>query len=207
MDEKILIHLSKDKQLAPVLETVIIATQTTFGGDLYFDLIRSIVSQQLSVKAAASIFKRFLASFPGNYPHIEDLLRMEIEDLRALGLSKQKSTYVQCVAEFFKEHSADPSAWADKTDEEIIQSLTAIKGVGKWTAQMILMFTLERPDILPVDDLGIQKGMIKLYDIETKGKELKQEMERYAEPWRPYRTYACRYIWNWITPFEGEKVL
>lgn len=193
--EKIATHLARDEKLNQIL------TQIEFSwpantGDLYFDLIRSIVFQQLSGKAASTIHRRFLELFPDGYPHREDLQSIEFEDLRAVGLSRQKATYIQNVAEFFVTENLTEDYWADKSDEEIIEYLTQIKGVGKWTVQMILMFSLRRPDIFPVDDLGIQKGIIQLYNVKEDGKALKKRMLKIAEPWRPYRTYASWYLWR-----------
>ena len=117
--------------------------------------------------------------------------------LRQIGLSRQKSEYVRNVAAYFTElqHSAPP--WEAWPDEAIIQALTGIKGVGVWTVQMLLMFSLGRPDIFPVADLGIQTAMRRLYNIDSKGSILHREMTTIAEAWRPYRSYACFYLWNW----------
>jgi len=87
--------------------------------------------------------------------------------------------------------------WHKRSDEAIIKELTQIKGVGKWTVEMMLMFTLQRPDVFPVDDLGIQRSMMQLYSVEGKGRALRQKLTELAEPWRPYRTIACRYLWPW----------
>lgn len=165
--------------------------------DVYLSLMDSIVSQQLSVKAASTIFERFLTLFPNRYPAPEWVLALEQEQMRAVGLSYQKANYIQNTAQFFLDNNLIEKDWTLHHDDEIIELLTTIKGVGKWTVQMILMFTLQREDILPVDDLGIQQGMARLYDIDINAKGFKKEMERIAEPWRPYRSIASRYIWRW----------
>lgn len=167
------------------------------GTDVYFDLLESIVSQQLSVKAAATIHGRFVGLFEDGLPHPEKLLALDVPTLRAVGLSNQKAGYMLNVANFFVTEKLHGVDWSTMTDEEIIKRLTAIKGVGRWTVEMILMFTLNRPDILPVDDLGIQNAIKRLYELEETGKALRIRMVEIAEPWRPYRTHACRYLWKW----------
>jgi DNA-3-methyladenine glycosylase II len=193
---EIRLHLAQDAQLKPVLESVELI-QWGSGTDVYCDLLESIVSQQLSVKAAATIHGRFVQLFDDGFPHPEKLLAMDLGTLRSVGLSQQKANYMLNVANFFVEQQLHGVGWSAMTDLEIIQRLTQIKGVGRWTVEMILMFTLHRPDILPVDDLGIQNAMKRLYRLETTGKALRQQMTELAEPWRPYRTYACRYLWKW----------
>lgn len=197
IEKEILRHLSKDKKLAKVLSQVEFSWPETTG-DLYSDLIRSIVFQQLSGKAASTIHNRFLQLFPEGYPFPETLQSMEVEDLRAVGLSRQKATYIQNVANFFIRENISEDYWQQKSDSEIIDFLTQIKGVGKWTVQMILMFSLQRPDVFPVDDLGIQKGIIQLYGVKEQGKDLKKKMEEIAVSWRPYRTYASWYLWRYL---------
>lgn len=167
------------------------------GKDVYYDLLESIVSQQLSVKAAATIHGRFMALFEDGIPYPEKLLALDVPTLRSVGLSNQKASYMHNVAAFFVQEKLHGANWDTLTDEEIIQKLTKIKGVGRWTVEMILMFTLGRPDVLPVDDLGIQQAMKRLYELEETGKALRARMVEIAEPWRPYRTHACRYLWKW----------
>ena len=117
--------------------------------------------------------------------------------LRAVGLSRQKAAYVKNVADFFIEHNLMDKDWTKESDEAILSLLTQIKGVGQWTVEMILMFTLHRPDILPLDDLVIRNSMIGLYGVEAKGRALKKRLLEIAEPWRPYRTWASRYLWQY----------
>ena len=148
----------------------------TGSGKIYYDLLSSIVSQQLSGKAATTIFNRFLTLFPDHYPHPDLLSQLDIPILRSVGLSNQKAAYLKNVALFSKQYDLENHAWDSMSDVEIIEFLTQIKGVGTWTVQMLLMFTLSRPDVLPLGDLGIQQGMAKLYSIEATGKELKNEM-------------------------------
>jgi DNA-3-methyladenine glycosylase II len=173
---------------------------------VYFDLLESIVSQQLSVKVATVIFNRFLALFPDQYPHPDLVIHVETEQLRAAGLSYQKAAYLQNVAAFSLDHDLEGHDWDSMQDEEIIAFLSQIKGVGKWTVEMLLMFTIGRLDVLPVDDLGIQQGMQLLYGITETGKDLKKRMIEIAEPWRPYRTIACRYIWRYKDAVKTSDV-
>lgn len=168
------------------------------GRDPYFDLVRTIVFQQLSTKAATTIFERFLSIFPDRWPHPEKLVATDFDKLRQAGLSGQKSGYVQNIARYFLEENLMDYSWTHKEDEEVISLLTQIKGVGRWTAEMILMFTLNRPDVFPVDDLGIQTAMSRLYGIQREGKEWKRKMQEAASAWQPYRTYGSKYLWSYL---------
>lgn len=188
-------HLSKDPQLAKVI-AMIALPEINSSEDVYYSLLDSIVSQQLSVKVADVIFKRFLGLFDGGYPEAKILLNLDTEAMRAVGLSYQKAGYLKNVAEFFTKENLETKNWGGFSDDELVEHLSQIKGVGKWTVQMILMFTLKRQNIMPLDDLGIQQGMMKLYDIE-KDKNLKANMLTIAEAWQPYRSEACRYIWRY----------
>ncbi len=166
-------------------------------GDLYTDLIESILSQQLSIKAARTIHSRFLALFEDNYPQPGAILDLSPEMIRTAGVSRQKTQYLYNVARFFQEENLLQKDWSMLPDQSIIDYLTTIKGVGRWTVEMLLMFSLRRPDVLPVGDLGIQQAMIRLYELEERGQALHEKMIAIAEAWRPYRTYACRYLWRW----------
>jgi len=196
---EIIQHLKKcDPLLVKVFEETMPLPDFSPAGNVYYSLLESIVSQQLSVKAADTIFNRFLVIFPDNYPHPQLLSEMDVDTLRSVGLSYQKAGYLKNVAAFSLQNDLEKHPWHSMTDEEIIQMLTQIKGVGKWTVQMLLMFTLNRPDILPVDDLGIQQGMAKLYQLNTANpKLLKTQMIELATPWMPWRTVVCRHLWRW----------
>jgi DNA-3-methyladenine glycosylase II len=194
--ESAILHLKQHDKFRRLIDDIDVPDFTP-SRKVYYDLLESIVSQQLSVKAATTIFNRFCALFPDAYPHPETLAAIEVERLRSAGLSNQKAAYLQNVAAFSLQYDLENHHWDAMTDEEIIDFLTQIKGVGKWTAQMILMFTIGRPDIFPVDDLGIQQAMTRLYGLDEKDKKLKQKMIELAEPWRPWRTVACRYLWRW----------
>lgn len=190
-------RIAADPVMRPLVEQIDFP-EPAERSDLYFDLVQTIVFQQLSVKAAQTIFDRFAALFEDNWPHPEQLIKMDMESMRRAGLSKQKGTYVQNVAAFFLEENLLSYNWADHDDQSIINLLTRIKGVGNWTAEMILMFSLNRPDVFPVDDLGIQTAVIKLYGLQKEAKDLKKQMVEVAEAWRPFRTTASMYLWRYL---------
>ncbi len=209
-----LLHLARDPVMARIIaETPAPKIFNDYAGDVYLSLLESIVSQQISVKAADAIFARFRALFPDNYPQAEALLLKQADELRSAGLSFQKIKYLQSVAEFSlgrtgATHERAAHEWAalDRahldamSDEEIVQYLLPIKGVGRWTVEMLLMFVLDRPDVFPIDDLVIRQRMMVAYPKQTNGltgKALYRVLQDIAEPWRPYRTTASRYLWRW----------
>jgi DNA-3-methyladenine glycosylase II len=156
------------------------------------------MSQQLSTKVADIIHGRFLALYGGRIPKPEAILATPDATLRGIGLSGAKLQYVKNVAQFELDSGMGLSRLRKMDDEEIIQYLTAIRGVGRWTVEMLLIFALGREDVFAVDDLGIQTAMAALYRLDrTNPKLLKQRMQLKAENWRPYRSYACRYLWAW----------
>jgi DNA-3-methyladenine glycosylase II len=158
----------------------------------------SIMSQQLSTKVAAVIYKRFIELYNNSEPNSQKIVDTPFETLSGIGLSNAKVNYVKNVAQFDLDFSLDYKKLNKMTDEEILNYLIQIKGVGRWTAEMILMFTLGREDVFPIDDLEIQQGMIRLYNIKYKDKKtLYKKMHRIAENWSPYITYACMHIWKW----------
>lgn len=165
--------------------------------DLYLALLRAIVSQQISTKAAAAIWGRFTALFrPEGYPEPRILLEMSDDDLRQVGLSRQKAGYLKAIAEYNERGLLDYDHLTSLTEEAFTQHLTAIRGVGRWTAQMLQMFALDQPDVFSEGDLGIQNAMRRYYGLETTGRALQKEMLALAEAWRPYRTLACKYLWQ-----------
>ncbi len=154
----------------------------------------SILYQQLSTKAATTIKGRLYALFPGqDAPPPAGLMSLSLEELRAVGVSRQKAGYLQDLA---SKASTIPSMeeLESMEDEEIIQRLIPIKGIGRWSVEMLLMFTFGRMDVLPVDDMGVQEGMKRLLGLEARPK--KKEMETLAEPWKPYRSVASWYLWR-----------
>ena len=188
--------LTRDKNLRPVLATVAYPV-TRCHRDIYATLLHSIVAQQLSIKAAATIHARVLDLFPAKYPAPELLQRISLPRLRAAGLSRQKATYLRNIARFALEEGMDYALLSKLSDAQIIAYLTQINGVGKWTVEMLLMFALNRKDVFSVDDIGIQNAMRRLYRIDASGKALHAKMLTIAERWRPYRTVVCRYLWQW----------
>ena len=194
--EKILEYLEKDKTLFKAIQQTDQDIKPVFDIDVYFSLLSSIVSQQLSTKVVKVIWRRFTDLFVNGYPKPEDLLTTDHGILRGIGLSNNKAGYVKNVAEFSLQNDMSFEFLHEKEDAEIINYLTQIKGVGKWTVQMILMFPMDRPNVFPVDDLGIQNGMKKLYNIELEKKELKQRLIEISENWHPYKTLASKYIWK-----------
>lgn len=201
MNKQALKILNKDKLLKKAIISVGDLPNTfDMTGEVYFDLVRTIAFQQIHGAAARKIFGRFLELFEDAYPRPDQVLALEIKDLRAVGFSNQKSQYIQNIAEFALEEKMHKIDWEKKTDEEIIAFLTQIKGVGKWTVQMVLMGGLHRLDVFPVADFGIQQSMMKLYGIDgsLKGKKLYTEMEAIADNWQPYRSIASMYLWKWV---------
>jgi DNA-3-methyladenine glycosylase II len=156
------------------------------------------MSQQLSTKVASVIHQRYIDLFGGAYPLPEAILEIQPEKLRAIGLSNAKVQYVRNVAVFALERGMSKKQLEGMTDDEVIEYLTQIKGVGRWTAEMMLMFALKREDVFPADDLGIQQAMIRLYQLDASDKKkLKEAMFRIASKWSPYRTYASMHLWRW----------
>lgn len=191
-------HLAtRDPKLKPALKDRRPFAWAPADRDLYLTLIGSIISQQLSNQAAETIHGRLLDLFPKRHPDPKRLLAMTLPTLRAAGVSKQKAGYLKNVARFALKGGLDRSTLAKLSDDELIDHLTQIKGVGRWTAEMLLMFSLNRPDVLPVDDVGIQNAMKALYGIRLKGPRLRRRMVEIGEAWRPYRTWACKFLWRW----------
>ncbi|WP_317196770.1 DNA-3-methyladenine glycosylase family protein [Hymenobacter piscis] len=165
--------------------------------DLYLGLLRAIVSQQISTKAAAAIWRRFQALFgPEGYPEPAALRAFSDEELRAAGLSYQKAGYLRAIADFALQDQLDHAQLSQLNEEELTRHLTRIKGVGRWTAQMLCMFALDMPDVFPEGDLGIQNAMRRHYGLEETGRALLRRMTELAEPWRPHRTLASKYLWQ-----------
>jgi len=189
-------HLKKDKGLAELIKGE--AYTLYKRKNTAIRLIASIVSQQLSTKVAAIIFKRFLDVYKGKEPSMQAVIDTPFDTLRGIGLSNSKVNYVQNVAQFFISHKITDKQLYAMEPEAVIELLTQIKGVGRWTVEMLLMFSLGHEDVFAVDDFGIQQAMIKLYKIKyTTKKELHTKMLKRSLAWAPYRTYACLHLWNW----------
>ena len=189
-------HLKKDKGLATLVKGE--AYSLDKRKNTAIRLIASIVSQQLSTKVAAIIFKRFLDIYKGKEPGMQAIIDTPFDILRGIGLSNSKVNYVQNVAQFFISQKITDKQLYAMEPEAVIELLTQIKGVGRWTVEMLLMFSLGHEDVFAVDDLGIQQAMIRLYKIKyTTKKELQTKMLKKSLSWAPYRTYACLHLWNW----------
>lgn len=191
------IHLSKDKHLRKVIKN-----HDNFKlrnrKNLCLYLCGSIMSQQLSGKVADVIYKRFLELYNGSEPTPQQIIDTPHESLRNIGLSNNKANYIRNVASFAIEFGIDFKTLNKLDNESIIKYLTQIKGVGRWTVEMLMMFALAREDVFAIDDYGIQSAMIKLYNLGHLSKrELRQELLRLSAKWSPYRTYACLHLWHW----------
>lgn len=166
------------------------------SGDGFRTLANAIVGQQISIKAAESIWTRLMALTGGMTPG--RILAQSREDLRAAGLSQRKVEYFYALAEAFHQEVINPRAWPHQSDEEILQALVGLRGIGRWTAQMFLIFHLHRPDVLPVDDIGLQKSAARFFgrdDRLTPG-----ELMVLTEGWRPWRTVGTWYLWRNLDP-------
>lgn len=191
-----LAHLQKDKKLSKIINEPLPALQ--LHKNIPLRLMASIMSQQLSTTVAKIIYKRFIEIYEGKEPTPQQVLATSFEVLRSIGLSNAKVRYVQNVAGFCIEHNITDKKLLKMKDDEIVELLTQIKGVGKWTVEMLLMFTLGREDVFAVDDLGIQTAMIKLYKLDASNKKaLKEKMLSLSKKWSPYRTYACLHLWRY----------
>jgi DNA-3-methyladenine glycosylase II len=190
-------HLNKDKKLKAIIstqETIVLKKEK----NIYLWICFSIISQQLSTKVAKVIQQRFLDLFDSKKPSLEEIIATPFDTLKGIGLSQSKTNYLLNVCHFFLEHKLTDSKLNKMDDETLIALLIQIKGVGRWTVEMILMFALGREDVFAVDDLGIQQKMCALFDIDkTDKKQMKIKMQEISSPWSPYRTYACRYLWGW----------
>ena len=189
-------HLQKDKKLARAIGEEV--HELKLHPNIPVRMMASIMSQQLSTQVAKVIFKRFLELYKGKEPKPQQVLDTPTTTLRSIGLSNAKVSYVHNVAAFCIEHKITDKKLLAMSNEEIIDLLVQIKGIGKWSVEMLLMFTLGREDVFAVDDLGIQQAMTKLYKLNPENKkEMKEKMLKISSKWSPYRTYACLHLWGW----------
>lgn len=190
------VHLKKDKKLSLII--IEPYHELKLHKNIALHLMASIMSQQLNTKVADVIYRRFLDIYKEKEPTPKQVLDTPFETLRAIGLSNAKVSYVHSVARFCIEHTITDTKLLAMSNEEIITLLTQIKGVGRWTVEMLLMFTLGREDLFAIDDLGLQNAVIKLYRLKTKDKKaLREKILKISSKWSPYRTYACLYLWKW----------
>ena len=196
MNKKIIQCLNKDRKLRKIIPTLKVQVPDN-KRSVYESLIRTIIFQQLAGSAAEAIFTRFTKAYRKKIPSPRILAKADIEKLRSLGLSRQKANYVRNVAAFWQERKLKNQDWSKLTNEEIVKMLSQIKGVGNWTVEIILMFTLNRYEVFPTGDYGIQMAMKKLYKIKEEKKELKIKMLQLSKKWAPYQAIACLYLWAW----------
>lgn len=189
-------HLSKDEKLKALIDQ-----HGPFSlkkqKKLYLYLCFSIMSQQLSTRVARVIRQRFLNLYGGE-PSPQQIVDTPVEQLRSIGLSNAKAQYIRNVARFELEQGMGHRKLAKMDNEEVIAYLTQIKGVGRWTTEMLLMFALCREDVFAPDDLGLQQAVTGLYNLKHRKKKiLLDRIQKIAAQWSPYRTYACMYLWRW----------
>jgi DNA-3-methyladenine glycosylase II len=186
-------HLKKSDPILSAIIEKVGPCKIAYGDPSFESLAEAIVYQQLNGKAALTIFNRF-ADLAGRPLTPRGILKLTEQQMRSAGLSKQKLSYIRSLAELTQSGELDFKRLPDMPDAEVIAHLTEVKGVGTWTAQMFLMFSLRRPDVLPTGDFGIQTAIRKYYRKRKMPKPA--EMEKIAKPWSPYRTFACWYLWK-----------
>ena len=187
-------HLRRrDPTLAPVIRQVGRCGIQPLG-DPYRALIRSVIYQQLAGKAAAAIAGRLRARYRGRYPRPEVLLEASDAELRAVGLSRQKIASLRAIATAFAEGTLDNRRLRRMDDAAVVEAVTQVRGIGEWTAHMLLIFSLGRPDVLPVGDYGVRKGAMHLYGLAELPKPA--ELEALTDPWRPWRSVGSWYLWR-----------
>lgn len=192
--------LARDAKARELLKHEIVIPKKTKS--VMMSLVWSILGQQLSIQVAKVMHARFLALFNGKIPTAQDILKLPIPTIKAIGISQRKAEYIHNVAHFMVDHKVTYTKLQKMTDDEIINFLTEIKGVGRWTVEMLLIFGLQREDVFALDDLGVQKAMIhlfKLHDLDKKS--LREKMIKLSERWSPYRSYVCLHMWK----FSGFK--
>ncbi|MCX8008857.1 MAG: DNA-3-methyladenine glycosylase [Patescibacteria group bacterium] len=193
MNEEILLHFQRKDPILFRVFSLVPPFRVSKSDNLYFSLLSCIVAQQLSIKAADAIIARFCNLF-SNQPTPETTLAISKEQLRHIGMSWKKIEYIQSIARSILNKELDMTTFDMMTDNMVIQKLTQIKGIGRWTAEMFLMSGLGREDVFSYQDLGLQKGIQKIYHLSSR--PTKKEMESISLRWRPYRTYAAYTIWR-----------
>ena len=172
----------------------------TCRGEPFFTLARAIVGQQISVKAAQSVWGKLMLAYPEFTP--EKMARARVTRMRSCGLSERKAEYIRGLASFLGQGQIEPSTWATRHEDDIIKDLTQVKGIGRWTAEMFLMFNLLRSDILPLGDIGLLKA-IHLHYNDSEPMTL-ADITALAETWRPWRSVATWYLWRSLDPIPVE---
>ena len=190
-------HLSKDRKLKKLIDEHGEIKLRRYK-NIPLRLCASIMSQQLSVKVAQVIYKRFLNLYGKTEPTPQQIFDTPNETLRSIGLSNSKVNYVKNVAQFAIEKGMNNKKLSKMSDEEVIEYLIPIKGVGRWTVEMLLIFTLGREDVFAIDDLGVQNGMIRYFGMKNENKnKFREDMLRKSQKWSPYRSFVCLHLWGW----------
>ena len=189
-------HLMKKDRVMRRLVPQFGSARLESRGDAFVTLARSIIGQQISVKAAQTVWDRFAALAPRVTP--ASVLALDVDAMRQAGLSARKVEYLFDLAKHFSEKRIQVKKWPELSDEEIISELIAIRGIGQWTAEMFLIFYLMRPDVLPLDDVGLINGVRKLYFSDEAVS--RSELREVAAAWAPYRSVATWYIWRSLDP-------
>jgi DNA-3-methyladenine glycosylase II len=190
--EEVSTHLSQDKVLASLIKRYSLKP-LTLSSDLFSDLVKAILSQQLSNKAASTIINRFLALFSDSSLNPQEILLISDDKLKAVGISRQKISYLKNLSENISLGALVIDSLQELPDEEVITKLTQVKGIGRWTAEMFLIFSLGRQDVFSLGDLGLRSAVSHLYGI---GREERAAMEIISRKWSPYRSYASLMLWR-----------
>jgi len=191
--KKAISHLSKDKKLKKIIENIDPPYWHDKPATLLESIVESIISQQLSVKAADTIYNRFLYLFGGTFPTATEIISVDDELIRSTGISRPKAEYIKGLAEMVHSKKIILDELHTYPDEKVIEELITIKGIGQWTAEMLLIFELRRPDIFSYGDLGLRNAISKIYNI---NRDDLISMEKIVTKWSPYRTLASRYLWK-----------
>ncbi len=186
-------HLQKDKKIAILIEQFGELPLLTHTEDLFLDIVESIVSQQLSVKASNTIWSRFKLLFGKKKITPKNVLAIDDEKIRAAGISYSKIKYMKGLASMIEKNEIDLENVKTLSNEEVLMELTRVKGIGPWTAEMILMFSLGREDVFSLGDIGLRNAIAKIYTVD---RDDVQRIEKISNKWKPYRTYAARYLWK-----------
>lgn len=192
-------HLKKDPKLAEIIFNVG-ACKIRTTRNRYESLVEAIITQQLSGSAAKSISERFRLLYSSRFPKPIDVLKTSDLKLKKTGLSQMKVSYIKDLSKKISSRELQLNRMRNLSDEQVIEELIQVRGIGRWTAEMFLIFSLGRLDVLPVGDLGLKKGIKKLYNLEELPSENK--MKKIAEKWRPYRTVATWYLWKSLKNFD-----
>lgn len=199
IDKKAIKFLKKDPKFAKIIMQVG-DYNVKITKNRYQSLVEAIISQQLSGSAANSIIKKFRKLYKSKFPKPRDIIKTSDSKLRTTGLSKMKIVYIKELSKKIESKELNMRKISTQSNEQVIEVLTDVKGIGRWTAEMFLIFSLGRLDILPVGDLGLKKGIQSMYSL----KELpeKEQIEQLAESWKPYRTVATWYLWKSLQKFD-----